>query len=68
MYVQAGSLSIGDVVFTKNGESSVITKISSCPDIDIVYNIDVENVHNYIVENVRVHSKDAYKLWEKISH
>ena len=56
-YVQADDLQVGDSIVTGEGQESVITDINQSPNQSIVYNIDVEDVHNYVVSDIRVHSQ-----------
>ncbi len=62
-YVQAETLKVGDTIFTGQGEPVQITNISPSDDREVVYNIDVENIHNYVVDDIQVHSYDAYKWY-----
>lgn len=56
-FENAGILKVGDMLTTESGEEVAITGISEGPKYDYVYNIEVDKVHTYIAENVRVHNK-----------
>ena len=57
--IKAENLKIGDIVITSFGNYYPITFISSMNIVEDLYNIEVENNHNYYVtrENVLVHNK-----------
>jgi serine protease inhibitor len=58
-WVEARDLKEGDVLKDKNGEGLIITSLSSLPDKTEVYNLDIEDCHNYAVhqQGILVHNK-----------
>jgi hypothetical protein len=56
-FENAGNLKVGDVLTTEKGELTVITNIVPGAQYDYVYNIEVDAVHTYNAEEVRVHNK-----------
>ncbi len=57
-FENAGMLKTGDVLTMESGEESTITEVLSGPQYDYVYNIEVDKVHTYNAEGVRVHNKE----------
>ena len=55
-YIHASKLNVGDILFTGEGEESIISNIENGGRSDFVYNIDVDEVHNFTVEDIRVYS------------
>ena len=57
--VEAKDLKIGDILLGSNGNYYPITEISIANSINNLYNIEVENNHNYYVSksNILVHNK-----------
>jgi len=53
---KAGMLQVGDRLTLENGEESLITAIEAGPEYDFVYNLEVENVHTYFADGIRVHN------------
>jgi len=56
---RAGMLQVGDVLTLEDGTESKITKIEKGPAYDFVYNLEVEKVHTYLADGVRVHNYGA---------
>lgn len=56
---RAGMLQIGDMLTLEDGEEVAITAIEGGPEYDFVYNLEVENVHTYFADGVRVHNSGA---------
>lgn len=55
-FCRADALEAGDTIFLEDGTSSVITEIVSGEPYEYVYNLEVDQVHTYIADNVRVHN------------
>jgi hypothetical protein len=56
-FENAGNLIGGDVLITESGEEVKILSIEKGPAYDYVYNIEVDKVHTYNAEGLRVHNK-----------
>jgi intein/homing endonuclease len=56
-FENAGMLKVGDYLTLESGEVSKITTITEGPQYDYVYNIEVDKVHTYNADGVRVHNK-----------
>ena len=54
---EAGSLSIGDKILHVDGVEHTIETIELSNEPVTVYNIEVENTHNYFAEGYLVHNK-----------
>ena len=55
-YIEAGDLYVGEYLTLKNNNKSKILDIIFIGEYDYVYNFEVENAHNYIAENIKVHN------------
>lgn len=55
-FVRADELQVGDVLFTEFGEESIIEAIEAGDEYDFVYNFEVEGVHTYVANGIRVHN------------
>jgi len=58
-WIKAGALKIGDVIFLESDEFAEVTTINTREETTTVYNIEVENTHNYFAGGVLVHNKEA---------
>lgn len=58
-YLFLNDLKVGDEIISLNNEKVKILNLDH-DGFDIVYNIEVENLHNYIAENIYVHN-GAYR-------
>ena len=56
-WIEAGSLSIGDKILHVDGIEHTIETIELSNEPVTVYNIEVENTHNYFAEGYLVHNK-----------
>lgn len=55
-YLEAGELNIEDYIFDIDGVKNKILNIEKIGEYDKVYNFEVEDAHNYIASNIRVHN------------
>ena len=55
-FVTAGSLVPGDIIYTGSGKELKVISIEAGPTYDYVYNIEVEDYHTYVAEDIRVHN------------
>jgi len=55
-YLEAVELEVNDYLTDFNGKKVKILKIENIGQYEKVYNFEVENAHNYIAENIRVHN------------
>jgi hypothetical protein len=56
---RAGMLEVGDSLVLEDGREVKIIKIEVGPDYDFVYNLEVEKVHTYFADGIRVHNSGA---------
>jgi hypothetical protein len=56
-FENAGNLKVGDALTTEAGEDSIISEITAGPQYDYVYNLEVDEVHTYNAQGIRVHNK-----------
>ena len=56
-WVEIGEARLGDMLVDKNGDYIEIWSIQSVEDSVRVYNLEVDNFHNYYAGNVLVHNK-----------
>jgi len=62
---EAGTLSVGDTLITEYGEQVIIEKIYPGPEVDFVYNLEVEDNHTFIAAKIRVHNGGGGKKGSK---
>jgi hypothetical protein len=55
-YLEAGHLKIGDLLTNFKNKKSKILEIEYLGEYDKVYNFEVEDAHNYIASDIRVHN------------
>lgn len=55
-FARADELQQGDVLFLADGKQASILEITLGADYDFVYNLEVDEVHTYIADNIRVHN------------
>jgi hypothetical protein len=56
-FVRADALAVGDIIYAEDGSELTITNISNGPEhYEYVYNIEVDDFHTYVANNVRVHN------------
>lgn len=55
-YTEAGELKLGDNITDFSGKRNRILKIENLGEYEKVYNFEVEDVHNYIANNIKVHN------------
>jgi len=56
-WIKAGDLSIGDKILNINGAEHTVDTIDRINDKTDVYNIEVDDTHNYFAEGYLVHNK-----------
>jgi hypothetical protein len=58
-WVEARDLEEGDLLMARSGEGVIITSLSSCFEKTVVYNLEVDGYHNYVVhqKGILVHNK-----------
>ena len=56
-WIKAGDLSIGDKILHVDGAEHTIDSIDKVDDKIDVYNIEVDDMHNYFAEGYLVHNK-----------
>lgn len=56
-FEDAGKLIVGDILTTESGEEVKIINIEKGPEYDFVYNLEVDGVHTYNANSIRVHNK-----------
>lgn len=58
-FVKAELLRIGDIIYTADGKESQIISITNTEEnYEIVYNIEVDDYHTFIADNIRVHNPE----------
>lgn len=55
-YIEAGDLYIGEFLTKENNQKTKILNIIPLGEYDYVYNFEVEDLHNYIAEGIKVHN------------
>jgi microcystin-dependent protein len=55
-YIDAGDLIVGNYLITSENKKSKILNIEEVDEVDYVYNFEVEENHNFIASNVKVHN------------
>ena len=55
-FVRAEHLTVGDVIYTTDGTPSIIQEIVLGDEYDLVYNLEIDGVHTYIADGIRVHN------------
>ena len=56
-FVRADALAVGDIIYAEDGSELTVTNISNGPEhYEYVYNIEVDDFHTYVADNVRVHN------------
>ena len=55
-FVRAEHLTVGDVIYTTDGTPSVIQEIVLGGEYDLVYNLEIDGVHTYVADGIRVHN------------
>ena len=55
-FARADQLQVGDTIYLHDGTATTITEILPGPAYDFVYNFEVDEVHTYIADNIRVHN------------
>lgn len=55
-YIEAGELKLGDYITDFTGNKNKIINIERLGEYENVYNFEVEEIHNYIANNVKVHN------------
>ena len=55
-FARADELEVGDTIYTTNGVAVKIQEITRGEPYDLVYNFEVEDVHTYIADGIRVHN------------
>jgi len=55
-FADANTLEPGDIIYLEDGTESKILEITPGEPYDYVYNLEVENVHTFIADNIRVHN------------
>lgn len=53
---RAGMLNVGDVLTLEDGREVAILNIEAGPEYESVYNLQVDNVHTYFADGIRVHN------------
>lgn len=55
-FARADELEVGDILWTQYGDQVTITAIEAGDEYDFVYNFEVEDLHTYIADGIRVHN------------
>lgn len=58
-FERAGQFQVGDVLTLLDGSTVAVTSVVPGPEYDFVYNLEVEGVHTYFADGVRVHNGDS---------
>jgi len=55
-FARADALEVGDTIYTTNGIAVKIQEITKGESYDLVYNFEVDELHTYIADGIRVHN------------
>lgn len=55
-FARADALEVGDTIYTTNGIAVKIQQITNGQPYDLVYNFEVDELHTYIADGIRVHN------------
>lgn len=55
-FVRAHELQPGDIIYNEEGQEVVVTTVEYIGDYSVVYNLEVEELHTYIANGIRVHN------------
>ena len=61
-FARADELEVGDTIYTTNGVAVKIQDITKGTPYELVYNFEVEDVHTYIADGIRVHNGGGGKV------
>jgi hypothetical protein len=55
-FTRIDQLTPGDIIYNDNGQEVIVINITFIGEYDYVYNLEVEELHTYIADGIRVHN------------